>query len=199
MGNKKTITVEITETLQRQVKVRAADPSEAIAKVEDKYYNQDIVLDASDYIDTDFNIIDKNGEKVSAENKPTPKTALEEKLLAWANSTIDQQCEDGRVREMIAELLSFGFTPDELRNELKFDANDVQQVLDEREKLPREITVTLDELSLDCLDDVNKVEEAISNYLLDTYGYYSDSHEWECGDDVDTIDVYNIEWDTTKK
>ena len=89
--------------------------------------------------------------------------------------------------------------PDELRNELKFDANDVQQVLDEREKLPREITVTLDELSLDCLDDVNKVEEAISNYLLDTYGYYSDSHEWECGDDVDTIDVYNIEWDTTKK
>lgn len=128
----KKFTVEITETLQRQIEVEAEDENEAISKAEDMYRNEEVVLDSGDYIDTDFNIIDKNGEKVG-------------------------------------------------------------------EKLPTEITVTLDDLSLDCLDNVNEVEEAISNYLLDTYGYYSDNHEWECGDDVNTIDVYNIEWDTTKK
>lgn len=129
----KKFTVEITETLQRQVEVRAADPSEAITKVKGKYHNEEIVLDYEDYVDTEFSIIDENGERVDTENKPAPKTALEEKLLDWANSTIDQQCENEGVREVVAELLDFGFTSDELINKMNFDANDVQQVLDEKE------------------------------------------------------------------
>ena len=60
----KKFTVEITETLQRQIEVEAEDENEAISKVEDMYRNEEVVLDSGDYIDTDFNIIDKNGEKV---------------------------------------------------------------------------------------------------------------------------------------
>lgn len=59
----KKFTVEITETLQRQIVVEAADKNEAISKVEDMYRNEEVVLDSGDHIDTEFNIIDKNGKK----------------------------------------------------------------------------------------------------------------------------------------
>lgn len=59
----KKFTVEITETLQRQIEVEAADENEAISKVEDMYRNEEVVLDSGDYIDAEFNLIDKNGKK----------------------------------------------------------------------------------------------------------------------------------------
>lgn len=59
----KKFTVEITETLQRQIEVKAEDRSEAISKVKEIYYNEEVVLDSGDHIDTEFNIIDKNGKK----------------------------------------------------------------------------------------------------------------------------------------
>lgn len=59
----KKFTVEITETLQRQVEVEAEDDNEAISKVEEMYRNEEVVLDSGDYIDTEFNLIDKNGKK----------------------------------------------------------------------------------------------------------------------------------------
>lgn len=59
----KKFTVEITETLQRQIEVEAADENEAISKVEEMYRDEEVVLDSGDYIDTEFNIIDKNGKK----------------------------------------------------------------------------------------------------------------------------------------
>ena len=59
----KKFTVEITETLQRQIEVEAADKNEAISKAREKYYNEEVVLDSGDYIDTEFNLIDKNGKK----------------------------------------------------------------------------------------------------------------------------------------
>lgn len=59
----KKFTVEITETLQRQIEVEAADENEAISKVKEMYRNEEVVLDAGDYIDTEFNIVDKNGKK----------------------------------------------------------------------------------------------------------------------------------------
>lgn len=63
MKNKKKFTVEITETLQRQIEVEASDRDEAISKVEEMYRDEEVVLDSGDYIDTEFNIIDKNGKK----------------------------------------------------------------------------------------------------------------------------------------
>lgn len=59
----KKFTVEITETLQRQIEVEAVDENEAISKVEKMYRDEEVVLDSGDYIDTEFNIIDKNGKK----------------------------------------------------------------------------------------------------------------------------------------
>lgn len=59
----KKFTVEITETLQLRVEVEAADRSEAICKVKEMYHNEEVVLDSSDHIDTEFNLIDKNGNK----------------------------------------------------------------------------------------------------------------------------------------
>ena len=52
--------IEIEEALQRVVKVKAFNLSEAIDKVKDKYDNEEIVLDASDYIDTKFNEYNDN-------------------------------------------------------------------------------------------------------------------------------------------
>ena len=49
--------VEITETLQKTVEVEAESERDAISKVEDQYYNSEIELDASDFIDTVFEII----------------------------------------------------------------------------------------------------------------------------------------------
>ena len=49
--------VEITETLQKTVEVEAESERDAISKVEDKYYNNEIELDTSDFIDTVFEII----------------------------------------------------------------------------------------------------------------------------------------------
>ena len=50
-------TVEITETLQRQVEVEARNPDEAEDKVREMYRNEEIVLDSEDYVDTEFSAI----------------------------------------------------------------------------------------------------------------------------------------------
>ena len=53
----KEYTVEITETLQRQIHIKASSGGEAISEVKRLYNNEEIILDSSDYIDTDFKII----------------------------------------------------------------------------------------------------------------------------------------------
>lgn len=51
----KTFYISVTETLKRIVEVHAEDSSEALQKVEDAYYNEEIVLDSEDFVNTDFN------------------------------------------------------------------------------------------------------------------------------------------------
>ena len=51
----KTFYISITETLNKIVEVHAEDSSEALQKAEDAYYNEEIVLDSDDFVDTDFN------------------------------------------------------------------------------------------------------------------------------------------------
>lgn len=55
---KKTFKVEITETLQRTIKVNAEDESEAIELVKQDYRDCKIVMGSEDYIDTDFDIVE---------------------------------------------------------------------------------------------------------------------------------------------
>lgn len=49
-----TYEVQITETLQRKVKVEASSPIEAREKVSEAYYNEEHVLDWSDFIGVEF-------------------------------------------------------------------------------------------------------------------------------------------------
>ena len=53
-------TIEITETLQKQVKIKAKNVIDAISQVKASYYNCEIELNENDLVDTDFtNIISK--------------------------------------------------------------------------------------------------------------------------------------------
>jgi len=52
-----TFQFEITETLQRQIKVEADSEEEAILKASELYRNTDIVLDSRDYMDTNIELI----------------------------------------------------------------------------------------------------------------------------------------------
>jgi hypothetical protein len=46
--------IEITETLQRIVEIEANSLDDAIMEINRQYENQEIVLDSSDYIQTDI-------------------------------------------------------------------------------------------------------------------------------------------------
>ena len=48
--------IEITEYLQKTIEVEAGSEDAAVAKVEDDYKNEKIVLDSSDFIDKDIEI-----------------------------------------------------------------------------------------------------------------------------------------------
>ncbi len=51
-----TFCIRITETLEREVKVKASTLEEAMEKAELSYDDEIIVLDSSDYVDTNFDI-----------------------------------------------------------------------------------------------------------------------------------------------
>jgi hypothetical protein len=54
----KIYTIEVIETLSRQVEVVAENREEAIKKVEEQYVNCEIVLDSADMCgDTEFNLV----------------------------------------------------------------------------------------------------------------------------------------------
>lgn len=59
MEEKKEYVVYITETLQRKVIIEASNESEAIDEIADKYYNEEIVLDSTYYLNVDFDAIEK--------------------------------------------------------------------------------------------------------------------------------------------
>lgn len=50
--------VEITETLQRTITVIAKDENAAINEARDLYFDEEVVLDSDDYVDTDFEIVE---------------------------------------------------------------------------------------------------------------------------------------------
>ena len=56
---KKKFTVEVTETLQRQVEVEADNEQEALQKAKELYRDEEIVLDWTDFVENDFQIIKK--------------------------------------------------------------------------------------------------------------------------------------------
>lgn len=59
MEEKKEFVVYITETLQKKVIVKAVDKTDAENQVIDQYYNEEIVLDNTDYLGVDFDAKEK--------------------------------------------------------------------------------------------------------------------------------------------
>lgn len=51
--------VEIRETLSRIIDIEADNEEGAIKKAREQYKNQKIILDSSDYIDTEINIYEE--------------------------------------------------------------------------------------------------------------------------------------------
>ena len=60
-------------------------------------------------------------------------TSIEEKLLGWANSKIDSECELRKPAAVIADLAEYGFNRDELI-EMGFETIDINPVLGEMEE-----------------------------------------------------------------
>ena len=58
MNKMKTYRVVVTETLQRIVYIDAKSAEEAKDKVEERYHNEEIVLDSSDYQDTEIEVVE---------------------------------------------------------------------------------------------------------------------------------------------
>lgn len=50
----KKIIVCITETLQKKVEIEAENYQDAIDKVQEMYYNEDVILDSADYLTVEF-------------------------------------------------------------------------------------------------------------------------------------------------
>ena len=46
--------VSVYETLNKNIEVEAEDESDAIRKVKEKYNNEEIILSADDYFNTEF-------------------------------------------------------------------------------------------------------------------------------------------------
>lgn len=63
--------VEITETLQKIITVKAASPNDAWKMVSNMYSDEEIVLTSEDYIDTDICILEEvtNIEEPTVENE----------------------------------------------------------------------------------------------------------------------------------
>ncbi|MDY0315529.1 MAG: DpnD/PcfM family protein [Bacteroidales bacterium] len=59
----KTFEIEVLETLSRIVSVKAENQNNAILKVKEMYRNEEIVLDADDYIDTKISLFMDEDER----------------------------------------------------------------------------------------------------------------------------------------
>ncbi len=49
-----TFKIEVKETLLRIIEIKANSADEALTKIQNFYKNEEIVLDANDYIETEF-------------------------------------------------------------------------------------------------------------------------------------------------
>ena len=64
--------------------------------------------------------------------------------------------------------------------------------------LPKEVIIDMDDLDIEDYEDEDEVSEVVGDYLSNEYGFCHYGFNWEFGDDVGTIKVYDIEWDTSE-
>lgn len=74
-----TFQVQITETLQRTLSIQAKSKSEALNIAYNMYKTEDVILDASDYMDTEFQLLNEETER----ERSSEKSALIQELIAY--------------------------------------------------------------------------------------------------------------------
>ncbi len=60
----KTYKVSIIETLEKTVNIEALNKIEALCKAKQTYKNEDIILDGSDCVDTDFEVLEEVEQEI---------------------------------------------------------------------------------------------------------------------------------------
>jgi hypothetical protein len=88
------------------------------------------------------------------------------------------------------------FERDTIAQHLGYDDFDELMHRNDEPNLPTELFVDYNDISEDWeeLDEDEKVD-IISDYLSDEYGFCHDGFDYE---ELDSIRIYNIEWDTTE-
>lgn len=59
---------EITEILQKEIEIEANSYEEAYQKLKSKYKDEDIILDANDYVDTEYKLISTDSMEKTIKN-----------------------------------------------------------------------------------------------------------------------------------
>lgn len=118
--------VQITETLTREVYVEADNLEAAQQIVEDKYRNQEIVLDADDFSFVDFNT-SPNEPNLNYETENT-NLHIQNQLDVF-NNLIDTECQTFGITETINKLISHGATK-KLLMDMNFSELDIDVALE---------------------------------------------------------------------
>lgn len=118
--------VQITETLTREVYVEADNLEDAQQIVEDKYRNQEIVLDADDFSFVDFNT-SPNELNLNYETENT-NLHIQNQLDVF-NNLIDTECQTFGITETINKLISHGATK-KLLMDMNFSELDIDVALE---------------------------------------------------------------------
>lgn len=86
--------------------------------------------------------------------------------------------------------------------EMETTLSDIADIIDERvDFLPKEIEVIIRKEELESDDIAEELEEMISEYLSDEYGYCHNGFNYEIINEHDEefeIRIFNIKWDTTE-
>ena len=78
-------TIKVTEILKREVVVTAVNEGDAIEAVKERYHNEDIVLDSSDFVSVGFEV------EEAKELCPHCETPLELKMIDIDGTNLEEQ------------------------------------------------------------------------------------------------------------
>jgi hypothetical protein len=97
----KVFNLVVTETLQRNVEIEAASESEALEILERKYYDEEIVLDNQDLIDTEFTNSKYTEKEIQILNQIHCFCKLE--CGEGLNNCVEENCPLYRIEQIIAK------------------------------------------------------------------------------------------------
>ena len=179
----KKFTVEITETLQRQIEVEAKSESDAISKVKEMYSNEEVVLDSGDYIDTEFEVLEKEEERKLITLSDLPKeihASLDDLDLEDID---DYQKVGDAIYDYILE--KYDIEPMSWNWEISDDVDHID--IYDIEWFPTE-----DDIHRPDIDDDDEMEQHIREYLEREYHCEVESFTFTY--DMRRVYIENIKW-----